>query len=113
MSSAAIYKAFGRLVAARRQALDFTQVELAARSGLSRASIASIESGRQSVLLHHVYALAVALELGKVSDLLPPQPKLDGGDMLISNETVTPREKAQIESIVAMALARRSTKANP
>lgn len=111
MSQVAIYKAFGRTVATRRQALELTQADLARKSGLSRASIASIESGRQSVLLHHVYALAAALQMDKVADLLPAQPKLEGGTMEISDETVTARGKAQIESVVAAALARRLSKA--
>lgn len=112
MTDATIYKAFGRTVAARRRVLDLTQMELAARSGLSRASIASIENGRQSVLLHHVYELASALKMEKVADLLPPQPKSDGGNMLISDETVTASGKAQIEDLVASALARRAAKAS-
>ena len=111
MSHAAIYQPFGRMVATRRKALELTQVQLAGKSGLSRASIASIESGRQNVLLHHVYALADALQLDKVADLLPVQPKLEGGTMEISDETVTARGKARIESVVAAALARHLQKA--
>lgn len=111
MPEAAIYKPFGRMVAKRRQALALTQVELAQKSGLSRASIASIESGRQNVLLHHVYALAEALQLDKIADLLPVQPKLEGGTMEVSDETVTARGKAQIEGVVASVLARRLPKA--
>jgi transcriptional regulator with XRE-family HTH domain len=110
MSHEAIYKPFGRMVAKRREALKLTQVNLAGRTGLSRASIASIESGRQNVLLHQVYALATALEMDKIVDLLPAQPKLEGGTMEISDETVTPRGKAQLNSIIEAALARRFPK---
>lgn len=53
-------------------------------------SVANIENGRQNVLLRHVYVLASALELDKVSDLLPTQPK--------------------IEALVASMLARRAPK---
>lgn len=102
-----MYKAFGRTIAARRKALEMTQIELASKAGLSRASVASIESGRQNVLLHHVFALAAALKLDRVADLLPEQPKLEGGNMRISDETVTAMGKAQIESMVSQALARR------
>lgn len=62
---------FGRIVARRREELGLTQSELAARSNLSRASIASIENGRQNVHLYHLYDLASALELRRVTDLLP------------------------------------------
>ena len=47
-----------------------TQAELSVRIGLSRASVANIESGRQAVLLHQFLALASALSTPP-SDLLP------------------------------------------
>lgn len=109
MSDESIYAAFGRLVAARRKKLELTQAELAARVGMSRASVANIESGRQNVLLHHVYSLAAALEFSKVADLLPTTPKQESkGDfeMILSDESVTARGKAQINELIASALAR-------
>lgn len=112
MSDDLIYKAFGRAVATRRKTLGLTQAELAVKVGVSRASVANIESGRQNVLLHHVYGLASALEFAKVSDLLPMQPKLttqEDFNMILSDETVTPRGKAQITDLIASALARRSS----
>lgn len=47
-----------------------TQAELSARIGLSRASVANIESGRQAVLLHQFLALASALSTPPLN-LLP------------------------------------------
>jgi len=102
--------AFGRIVAARRRKLDLTQAELAAKVGMSRASVANIESGRQNVLLHHVYSLASALELSKVSDLLPTPPNSEAKEdfaMVLSDETVTARGKAQLADLIQDALARR------
>lgn len=113
MADEAIYKAFGRAVATRRKTLDLTQAELASQVGISRASIANIESGRQNVLLHHVYRLAEALKFSKVSELLPASPKPsneEGFDMILSDETVTPRGKAQITDLIANALAQRGSK---
>jgi transcriptional regulator with XRE-family HTH domain len=112
MAEEAIYKAFGRAVATRRRKLELTQAELAARVGMSRASVANIESGRQSVLLHHVYGLAEALDITKVSDLLPAKPSnRENTDMIIlSDEDVTPRAKAQISDLIASALAQRGVK---
>jgi len=53
MAEEAIYKAFGRAVATRRRKLELTQGRACKpRVGMSRASVANIESGRQSVLLH-------------------------------------------------------------
>lgn len=112
MAEEAIYKAFGRAVATRRRKLELTQAELAARVRMSRASVANIESGRQSVLLHHVYGLAEALDIAKVSDLLPAKPSnRENADMIIlSDEDVTPRAKAQISDLIASALAQRGVK---
>jgi transcriptional regulator with XRE-family HTH domain len=112
MAEEAIYKAFGRAIATRRRKLELTQAELAARVGMSRASVANIESGRQSVLLHHVYGLAEALDIAKVSDLLPAKPSnRENTDMIIlSDEDVTPRAKAQISDLIASALAQRGVK---
>ena len=113
MAEAEIYKAFGQAVSARRRQLELTQAKLGAQIGISRASIASIESGRQNVLLHHVYKLAIALDFAKVSDLLPPLPKptnREDIDMVLSDETLTPIGKAQISDLVLSALSQRSSK---
>ena len=73
MSKELIHKAFGRAVAVRRkQQGNMTQLELAQKTGLSRASIANIERGQQNVGLHHLYSIANALEVTAISDLLPP-----------------------------------------
>ena len=68
MSSPEIYRIFGRRVSVERSALGMSQEELARRVGLSRASIANIEAGRQRVLLHQVLALAYALDASSVGD---------------------------------------------
>jgi transcriptional regulator with XRE-family HTH domain len=47
-----IYKAFGAQVRKRREVLGLTQLQLSTRIGLTRESVANIEAGRQSVLLH-------------------------------------------------------------
>jgi len=65
-----IYKAFGALVRERRESLHMTQLQLSARIGLTRGSVANIEAGRQSVLLHQLLAIAVALQMTP-ADLLP------------------------------------------
>ena len=105
-----LYRELGERVAARRRSQKLTQNELASRSGLSRASIASIESGRQNVLLHHVYDLAAALKIEKVADLLPSAKRSEGDEVRISGEDVTASAKAQIGEMVAAALARRQPK---
>jgi transcriptional regulator with XRE-family HTH domain len=67
-----IYATLGRSVRTRREALRLTQADLAAKIGLSRASVANIESGRQAVLLHQFLALAEALTVPPM-DLIPSE----------------------------------------
>ena len=71
MKHGELYDRLGALIRSRRKKLLLTQHDLAARIGISRASLANIETGRQTVLVHHLYAFATALDLSP-SDLLPP-----------------------------------------
>jgi transcriptional regulator with XRE-family HTH domain len=65
-----IYKTIGGIIRQRRRRLELAQAKLAARLGMSRATLANIETGRQRVLVHHLYAFAKALDM-KPGDLLP------------------------------------------
>ncbi len=65
-----IYETFGAQVRERRSALRLTQLELATRIKLTRGSVANIEAGRQSVLLHQFLDIAAALCV-KPAQLLP------------------------------------------
>jgi len=67
-----IYKQIGRAIRARRRVLDRPQEVLARDVGMSRATLANIETGRQRIQIHQVYAFAKALNL-RVGDLLPEQ----------------------------------------
>lgn len=67
-----IYRQFGAAIRERRRKLGLTQEQLAESCEMSRAALANIETGRQRVLLHHVYVLARVLEL-KPRELLPLQ----------------------------------------
>jgi transcriptional regulator with XRE-family HTH domain len=120
MANDSVYKAFGNAVSTRRRALALTQAQLASKVRMSRASIANIESGRQNVLLHHVYALAAALDFTKVGEFLPPLPqKSVGGElkMMLSNQalskqTLSQHEEAQVADLISSAIApRRGPKA--
>lgn len=112
-----IYRAFGRAIATRRKVLGLTQADLASRVGMSRASVANIEAGRQNVLLHHVFSLATALQMSKISDLLPalPRPKLDiDMELYLPDEGLSARGKAQITDLIVGALGQRgSAKVGP
>src|SRR5207302_10862870 len=58
-----IYKTIGGIIRQRRRRLDLAQAKLAGLLGISRATLASIETGRQRVLVHHLYAFAEALNM--------------------------------------------------
>lgn len=70
MEESTIYSGMGRLVRQCRERLKMTQEDLARRIDLSRASVANIETGRQHIPVHHLYRLALALEVD-VPALLP------------------------------------------
>jgi len=99
------YELFGEAMAFRRRQLKLKQAELAGRVGMSRASIANIECGRQNVLLHHAYDIAAALGV-QVGDLLPlePKPSLEDQSLALS-DVVSPKAKSQISDLIANALA--------
>lgn len=65
-----IYKEIGGIIRALRRRADKAQTVLAGQLGISRATLANIETGRQRILVHQLYAIAKALEV-KLDDLLP------------------------------------------
>lgn len=113
MSEMELYRALGRAVAKRRNELKLTQAFVAERIGLTRASLANIETGRQKLLLHQVYRLANVLQLGSILDLAPASFTVEaeqGGkprdDALpVDPKKVTQTQKRQIEDAVRQALA--------
>jgi transcriptional regulator with XRE-family HTH domain len=68
-----IYRHIGGLVRSLRRREDMAQDALAGRLGISRATLANIETGRQRILVHQLYAMAQALGVA-LTDLLPPLP---------------------------------------
>jgi transcriptional regulator with XRE-family HTH domain len=68
-----IYKTIGGLIKAKRKALEMKQEHLAGDLGISRGSLANIETGKQSILVHQLYRFAEKLKFAP-ADLLPPAP---------------------------------------
>ncbi|WP_390550922.1 helix-turn-helix transcriptional regulator [Qipengyuania sp. MTN3-11] len=107
MEPSQIYSLFGRRVAEAREKAELTQSKLGERAGLSRASIANIEAGRQRIVLHQAIILAEALNLHSVTDLLPVdllQPTKKGPRGLklnLSGSHLSKTEAAKIARIVA------------
>jgi transcriptional regulator with XRE-family HTH domain len=71
LSPETIYRIFGHRLRDLREGRGISQQELGELSGLTRASIANVESGRQRVLLHQVLRFAQALRVDL--DTLVPQ----------------------------------------
>lgn len=71
MDDMEIYRQLGRNIARLRNERGSTQAEIAAQIGLTRASLANIETGRQKVLMHHVFRLANALDCASIIELVP------------------------------------------
>ena len=70
-----LLRSFGTAVRDRRQELELSQEELAARAGLNRTYIGDIERGVRNVALVNITLLASALEI-KPSSLLISAEKL-------------------------------------
>ncbi|MEM7667323.1 MAG: helix-turn-helix transcriptional regulator [Pseudomonadota bacterium] len=102
-----LYVLFGRRVAEAREKAELTQQQLADEIGLSRASVANIEAGRQRIVLHQAIEISEALKLATVADLLPtdlirPSNRPAPNERVsLSGATLTPLEADAIQSIVA------------
>jgi transcriptional regulator with XRE-family HTH domain len=79
MNPPPVYSIIGSRIRTRRRQLKLTQERLSRQLGISRASLANIETGRQQILVHQIYNLAAQLELD-ITDLLPPADSIDVSD---------------------------------
>jgi len=71
MPTSAIFKQFGQKVRSKRQALGFSQEQLAEKAGLHRTYVSDVERGARNISLINIAQLAKALKV-KPSDLLTP-----------------------------------------
>ena len=108
MSDMELYRHLGLKVAECRAKLGLTQEKVAGKIGLSRASLANIESGRQRVMLHQLYALANAFGLKSILDLVPATwtPMESLPELVVSGTALTPREQSDIQDLLASAMAK-------
>ena len=87
----------------RRRRLDLPQADLARRLGVSRATLANIETGRQRILVHQLYSLAKALDM-KLADLLPQsETSTQAGDLaqLPITADLKPQQREQIALLIS------------
>jgi transcriptional regulator with XRE-family HTH domain len=68
-----LYRLIGGHVRLYRVELGATQQALARAAGMTRSTVAGIESGRQRLPIHTLYRLAQALRVRPLA-LLPPEP---------------------------------------
>lgn len=97
-----IYKTIGTIIRRRRRRLEWPQKLLAARLGISRATLANIETGRQRILVHHLYAFAQILEM-KPHDFLPAGVSPDSAQdwsLLPIPDDLNLRQKEQIAQLI-------------
>jgi transcriptional regulator with XRE-family HTH domain len=71
-----INQLFGTRLKNARRIRSLTQAELASKLGVSRVTVANLESGDQNIQLHQVFAIAEALDL-RVENLLPSRIDLE------------------------------------
>lgn len=105
MGAPALYKRLGATMKARRHQLRLTQAELARELGISRASLASIETGRQGLSVHRLYMFADKLGV-EAKALLPGQKEageLKALDGLPLSEDVSFADRRQIARLVQQA----------
>lgn len=107
MSDMELYRRLGRAVADRRAELGLTQSEVADKLGLSRASLANLENGRQRIMVHQLFALVNALKLKSILDLVPEAwvPSAPLPEIQVSGTPLSPQEQTAVESLLASAFA--------
>ena len=77
---------------------------------MSQASLANIEAGRQQVLVHHLYAIANALDLDSPTVLMPPPspsgPRDDGelSALPLPKEGLTDKQRLEVLRLLSDVL---------
>jgi len=104
-----LYRRLGREVAARREKLGLTQSKVAAQLGLTRASLANLENGRQRILLHQLFRLVAALKLKSILELVPATWDFDGSLEPLryksTSSSLTADEQAGVQHLLRAAIA--------
>ena len=80
-----------------------TQDELAKLTGMSRASIANMETGRQAMSAYQSYLIATAFQLRNLNALFPvPEIDTEGADVKLSGSSeLNDTQRRQVEALIA------------
>ncbi len=115
MSDMELYRRLGRQVAKRRGELELTQGDVAAKIGLSRASLANLENGRQRIMVHQLFALVNALKLESILDLVPAtwEAAEPLHEIKLAGASLTPQQQSGVERLVASAVAEELVRKRP
>lgn len=95
-----IYKQIGEVIRAKRKTLGMTQHDLAKKLGISRGSLANVETGRQNMLVHQLYAYADALQL-RPTDLVPDRASVADWSEIPLPSGLKPNQKAQLARLIS------------
>ncbi len=96
-----LYARMGAIIRSRRRAKELSQQALAQLIGLSRATLASMERGRQRILVHQLCLFAEALECS-ASELLPlPEGGQSDHVSLTFSEAVSDKQREQLSRIIS------------
>ena len=97
-----LYRRLGTIIKERRHQLGLTQKHLSNQLGISRASLANVETGRQRVLVHQLYHFAEKLDVN-VTTLLPDtdeSEELGNLDDLFFSENLSLEQRRQIARLL-------------
>ncbi len=106
-----IYREVGRNIRRYRAGAHRTQAQLASEIGISRASLANIEAGRQQVLIHHLYTIADALDLDSPGALMPaPSPQdAASADLPLPAEGLSERQRQEVLRLMSGVMKRENS----
>ncbi len=82
-SSETVNEVFGRKLRDLRRKRNLTQLQMGESVGLSRVTIANIESGKQNVQLHQIFSFARALDVA-VELMIPSRVEIETADRYLS-----------------------------
>lgn len=104
MSHVTFYRVLGERIRGQRKQRGWSQQRLANRVGISRASVANIETGRQKVLVHQLCAFAEALDKD-TAELLPPA-RSEIADVPLPKKDLSDEQREQVRMLMgSMATA--------